>query len=114
MINSPLLRILLTGLQPEWYFTHVLNITHEHRPFMEAIVQPLLSSNGFRSIDAWVRANVVGAFTVFDAFGFYSASLRPSFYHYSPANCAEQPHPSSLVPPFWHIQFTRRLRSMAL
>ncbi|KAJ7042676.1 TIP-1 family-domain-containing protein [Mycena alexandri] len=36
--------------KPEWYFTHVLNVMHEHRPFMESVIQPLLSSTG---IVAW-------------------------------------------------------------
>ncbi|KAJ7770915.1 TIP-1 family-domain-containing protein [Mycena maculata] len=32
--------------KPEWYFTHVLNVIHEHRPFMELVIQPLVSSTG--------------------------------------------------------------------
>ncbi|KAJ7785875.1 TIP-1 family-domain-containing protein [Mycena metata] len=36
--------------KPEWYFTHVLNVMHEHRAFMESVIQPLLSSTG---IVAW-------------------------------------------------------------
>ncbi|KAF8213543.1 TIP-1 family-domain-containing protein [Mycena galopus ATCC 62051] len=39
--------------KPEWYFTHVLNAIHEHRPFMEAVIQPLLSSTERRGIVAW-------------------------------------------------------------
>ncbi|THU91630.1 RINT-1 family protein [Dendrothele bispora CBS 962.96] len=39
--------------KPEWYFTHVLNIAHDHRAFMEAIVQRLISSAGFDDINAW-------------------------------------------------------------
>ncbi|KAJ7356913.1 TIP-1 family-domain-containing protein [Mycena albidolilacea] len=39
--------------KPEWYFTHVLNVMHEHRPFMEAVIQPLLSATENRGIVAW-------------------------------------------------------------
>ncbi|KAJ7456570.1 TIP-1 family-domain-containing protein [Mycena latifolia] len=39
--------------KPEWYFTHVLNVMHEHRPFMETVIQPLLSSTEHRGIVAW-------------------------------------------------------------
>ncbi|KAA1468489.1 hypothetical protein DENSPDRAFT_833787 [Dentipellis sp. KUC8613] len=39
--------------KPEWYFTHILNVSHEHRPFMETIVQKLLSSSKYKDIDAW-------------------------------------------------------------
>ncbi|PSR80710.1 hypothetical protein PHLCEN_2v6626 [Hermanssonia centrifuga] len=39
--------------KPEWYFTHVLNASHEHRAFMENIVQRLLSSTEYRHIIAW-------------------------------------------------------------
>ncbi|KAJ6574637.1 TIP-1 family-domain-containing protein [Mycena capillaripes] len=39
--------------KPEWYFTHVLNVMHEHRPFMELVIQPLLSSTEHRGIVAW-------------------------------------------------------------
>ncbi|KAJ7630533.1 TIP-1 family-domain-containing protein [Roridomyces roridus] len=38
--------------KPEWYFTHVLNAIHEHRPFMESVIQPLLSSTEYRGIVA--------------------------------------------------------------
>ncbi|KAJ7923065.1 TIP-1 family-domain-containing protein [Mycena leptocephala] len=40
--------------KPEWYFTHVLNAMHEHRPFMESVIQTLLSSTEYRGIVAWV------------------------------------------------------------
>ncbi|KAF8640664.1 hypothetical protein AX17_000321 [Amanita inopinata Kibby_2008] len=39
--------------KPEWYFTHVQNIVHDHRPFMESVVQNLLSSTDYSNIDAW-------------------------------------------------------------
>ncbi|KAF5374888.1 hypothetical protein D9758_000035 [Tetrapyrgos nigripes] len=39
--------------KPEWYFTHVLNIAHDHRAFMDAIIQRLISSTGYNDIDAW-------------------------------------------------------------
>ncbi|KAJ7293754.1 TIP-1 family-domain-containing protein [Mycena rebaudengoi] len=38
--------------KPEWYFTHVLNVAHEHRAFMETVIQPLLSSAGHSGIVA--------------------------------------------------------------
>ncbi|THH29732.1 hypothetical protein EUX98_g4456 [Antrodiella citrinella] len=39
--------------KPEWYFAHVLNAAHEHRGFMDSIVQRLISAAGFQSINAW-------------------------------------------------------------
>lgn len=41
-------------MQPEWYFTHVLNVAHEHRLFMESIIQKLLASSEYKLINAWV------------------------------------------------------------
>ncbi|KAG8748050.1 hypothetical protein FRC10_009802 [Ceratobasidium sp. 414] len=38
--------------KPEWYFTHVLNISHEHRGFMEYFIQPLIDETPFRNINA--------------------------------------------------------------
>ncbi|KIY47067.1 hypothetical protein FISHEDRAFT_66233 [Fistulina hepatica ATCC 64428] len=39
--------------KPEWYFTHVLNTCHEHRPFMDSVIQKLLSSTQYCNISAW-------------------------------------------------------------
>ncbi|EEB89487.1 hypothetical protein MPER_12406, partial [Moniliophthora perniciosa FA553] len=39
--------------KPEWYFTQILNAIHDHRPFMETIIQQLVSSGGYEDIDAW-------------------------------------------------------------
>ncbi|RPD81666.1 hypothetical protein L226DRAFT_527933 [Lentinus tigrinus ALCF2SS1-7] len=39
--------------KPEWYFTHIVNESHEHRPFMESVVQALLSSTEYRTVNAW-------------------------------------------------------------
>ncbi|KAI0935935.1 hypothetical protein AcW1_000312 [Taiwanofungus camphoratus] len=39
--------------KPEWYFTHILNVSYEHRPFMESIVRNLLSPTEYRGINAW-------------------------------------------------------------
>ncbi|KAI0274887.1 TIP-1 family-domain-containing protein [Gloeopeniophorella convolvens] len=39
--------------KPEWYFTHVLNVVHEHRVFFDDIIQRLLSSTKFSYVDAW-------------------------------------------------------------
>nr|GAT43660.1 predicted protein [Mycena chlorophos] len=38
--------------KPEWYFTHVQNIIHEHQPFMEAVIQPLLAGTDYGAIVA--------------------------------------------------------------
>ncbi|KAF9065415.1 TIP-1 family-domain-containing protein [Rhodocollybia butyracea] len=38
--------------KPEWYFTHVLNVAHDHRPFMQYVVQHLLNSAGLGNIIA--------------------------------------------------------------
>ncbi|KAJ7823548.1 TIP-1 family-domain-containing protein [Mycena olivaceomarginata] len=53
--------------KPEWYFTHVLNVMHEHRPFMEAVIQPLLSATENRGIVAWSSRNTIYQALVFDA-----------------------------------------------
>ncbi|KAF9229614.1 hypothetical protein BS17DRAFT_805254 [Gyrodon lividus] len=39
--------------KPEWYFTHIANVVHDHRPFMESVVQRLLSSSKFQHVNAW-------------------------------------------------------------
>jgi len=39
--------------KPEWYFTHILNISHEHRPFFDTVVQRLLASTKFNDVNAW-------------------------------------------------------------
>ncbi|KAI0080027.1 RINT-1 family protein [Panus rudis PR-1116 ss-1] len=39
--------------KPEWYFTHVINVAHEQRPFMDNIIQQLLASTEYRSYNAW-------------------------------------------------------------
>ena len=46
---------IFSVLQPEWYFTHVLNVVHEHRPFMESVIQRILSLTKYRNVNAWVR-----------------------------------------------------------
>jgi hypothetical protein len=51
---ASLIMILAIRFQPEWYFTHVLNVSHDQRPFMETVIQPLLGSTSFKHIDAWV------------------------------------------------------------
>ena len=40
--------------QPEWYFAHILNVSHEHRPFLELVAQRLLRTSKYSSINAWV------------------------------------------------------------
>ena len=40
--------------QPEWYFTHVLNVTHEHRSFMENVIQQILSLTKYQDVLAHV------------------------------------------------------------
>ncbi|KAL5495515.1 hypothetical protein ACEPAI_978 [Sanghuangporus weigelae] len=39
--------------KPEWYFAHILNVSHEHRPFTELVIQRLLQSSRYSSINAW-------------------------------------------------------------
>ncbi|KAJ7596730.1 TIP-1 family-domain-containing protein [Mycena floridula] len=39
--------------KPEWYFTNIQNVAQEHRPFMESVIQQLLSSSRYRELDAW-------------------------------------------------------------
>lgn len=40
--------------KPEWYLTHVLNLMHEHRPFVSEILQGLLQKGGYGHINASV------------------------------------------------------------
>ena len=44
----------LTLAQPEWYFTHVQNVSHEHAPFLSTFVQKLLEKSEYGKISAWV------------------------------------------------------------
>ncbi|KAF8973689.1 TIP-1 family-domain-containing protein [Flammula alnicola] len=39
--------------KPEWYFTHIQNVSHEHAPFMNAIVQRILEKSEYKQISAW-------------------------------------------------------------
>lgn len=41
--------------QPEWYLTHIANVVHDHRPFMEGVMQRLISGSKFQGVNAWVR-----------------------------------------------------------
>lgn len=43
-------------VQPEWYFTHILNVSHEHRSFFDTVIQRLLESTKFNNVNAWVRS----------------------------------------------------------
>ncbi|KAK7041921.1 hypothetical protein VNI00_008903 [Paramarasmius palmivorus] len=45
--------------KPEWYFTHVLNAIHDHRTFMETVVQQLIATSGHENIDAWREFTVL-------------------------------------------------------
>lgn len=47
--------LTLLIFQPEWYFNHIQNVSHEHKAFMTTIVQDLLDRTDFRSFSAWVR-----------------------------------------------------------
>jgi RAD50-interacting protein 1 len=49
----------LTIIQPEWYFTYILNIAHEHHFFMDTVVQRLLSKSEYKQISAWVRSSAL-------------------------------------------------------
>lgn len=44
--------------KPEWYFTHVLNIVHEQRVFMEGLIQGLLKKTVYKDISAFVSPSV--------------------------------------------------------
>lgn len=39
--------------KPEWYFTHVLNLMHEHKSFMTTNIQPLLARGGYGDVNAF-------------------------------------------------------------
>ena len=38
--------------QPEWYFSHILNIVHDQRAFMETTIQTLLGLTPYGNINA--------------------------------------------------------------
>ncbi|KAL1737312.1 TIP-1 family-domain-containing protein [Schizophyllum commune] len=38
--------------KPEWYLTHVANVAHEHRVFMDTVIQTLLNASEHRNIIA--------------------------------------------------------------
>lgn len=40
--------------KPEWYFTHVLNVVHEQRGFMNGAIQDLLNKTAYKDISALV------------------------------------------------------------
>lgn len=39
--------------KPEWYFTHILNVVHEQRQFLESTIQSLLAATEYKEITAW-------------------------------------------------------------
>ena len=42
------------NIKPEWYFAHILNVSYDHRPFLETVLQPLLQKSSYVSVNAWV------------------------------------------------------------
>ena len=52
--------------QPEWYFAHIINVTHEHRSFLDNIIQHLLQqSSHYSKINAWVCVSASLAHNLF-------------------------------------------------
>ncbi|KAH7104497.1 TIP-1 family-domain-containing protein [Auriculariales sp. MPI-PUGE-AT-0066] len=39
--------------KPELFFTNILNVSHQHRPFLEDYIQQLLDKSTYSKIDAW-------------------------------------------------------------
>ncbi|KAF9569869.1 RINT-1 family protein [Agrocybe pediades] len=39
--------------KPEWYFTHVQNVSHEHADFMNTIIQKIMDKTEYKSMSAW-------------------------------------------------------------
>ncbi|KAJ8596789.1 hypothetical protein M405DRAFT_756987 [Rhizopogon salebrosus TDB-379] len=39
--------------KPEWYLSHIMNVAHDHRPFMENVVQRLLLGTRYQHVNAW-------------------------------------------------------------
>lgn len=50
--GAPYLCVL--SLQPEWAFSHVLDLIFEQRSFAEGYLQPLLARSGFGNVNATV------------------------------------------------------------
>ncbi|KZT74918.1 hypothetical protein DAEQUDRAFT_659434 [Daedalea quercina L-15889] len=108
--------------KPEWYFTHVLNVSHEHRSFMEKVVQTLLSATEYRGINAWrefallllpllerkLRRTVpslmahppVLAHTIYESLAFDSA-LREEGFDITGTTAASDPAGTVSVTPKW-------------
>ncbi|KAI9511767.1 TIP-1 family-domain-containing protein [Russula earlei] len=39
--------------KPEWYFAHILDVSHQHRSFFDTVIQHLLASTKFSDVNAW-------------------------------------------------------------
>ncbi|EGO27463.1 hypothetical protein SERLADRAFT_360180 [Serpula lacrymans var. lacrymans S7.9] len=41
--------------RPEWYLTYIFNLIHDHKPFMEDVIQPWLHASGkkWSQVEAW-------------------------------------------------------------
>lgn len=44
----------MSSSQPEWFLTHVQNVSQEHSAFLKDVVQGLLFQTEYRQIVAWV------------------------------------------------------------
>lgn len=39
--------------KPEWYLSHIMNVAHDHRPFIDNIIQRLLLGTKYQRVNAW-------------------------------------------------------------
>ncbi|KAG1864638.1 RINT-1 family protein [Suillus subalutaceus] len=39
--------------KPEWYLSHIMNVAHDHRPFMDNVIQRLLLGTKYQRVNAW-------------------------------------------------------------
>ncbi|KAG0703168.1 RINT-1 family protein [Suillus ampliporus] len=39
--------------KPEWYLSHIMNVAHDHRSFMENVIQRLLLGTKYQRVNAW-------------------------------------------------------------
>ncbi|KAG8946670.1 hypothetical protein FRC03_001323, partial [Tulasnella sp. 419] len=46
--------------KPEWYFTHMLNVFHEHKSFMERHIQALIANSPYKDVNAYAEFMRVG------------------------------------------------------
>jgi hypothetical protein len=95
--------------QPEWYFTHILNVAHEHRGFLDSVVQELLRKTSHKDISAWVGVLPFVAMDPADRFIRENSPLYSCLS--SHGRLGRLSHLFCIFLRFWPTQPTRRFSS---